>query len=379
MREGGLMVKFENVSKAYPDGTVAVKELNLEIKKGEFVVFIGSSGCGKTTTLKMINRLEECTSGKIYVGGKDISKVDVVNLRRGIGYVIQDTGLLPHITVGENIAMVPELLKWNKKKIRKRINELLEMAGLPPEKYKYRLPSQMSGGQQQRIGVLRALAAEPDVVLMDEPFGALDPISREKLQNELMDLQKKLKRTIIFVTHDIDEALKLADKIVLMRQGRIEQVGTPYELKNNPASKFVKSFIGEERLVQISGETSVEVIMEEPIVKVLPNVTASYVLEELESVGRESAQVVDENGDWLGMVLMTDIKKLSCTDNINKILTLDRKLYIENATLRDVADMLSDEALPIPIIDNNYKLLGVVTDNGMARLTIARLKRKQVG
>jgi len=246
------MVKFENVSKIYSDGTVAVKDLNLEIEKGEFVVFIGPSGCGKTTTLKMINRLEECTSGKIYVNGNDITTVDAVNLRRGIGYVIQETGLFPHITVGENIAIVPQLLKWDKKRIQKRVDELLIMAGLSPEKYKNKLPSQMSGGQKQRIGVLRALAAEPDVVLMDEPFGALDPISREKLQNELIDLQKKLRKTIIFVTHDIDEALKLADRIVLMCHGRIEQVRTPLELMNSPASEFVKNFIGKNRFSKIN-------------------------------------------------------------------------------------------------------------------------------
>ena len=380
IKEGGLMVKFENVSKVYPDGTVAVKELNLEIKKGEFVVLIGPSGCGKTTTLKMINRLEEGTSGKIYVGGKDVAQVDAVNLRRGIGYVLQDTGLMPHMTVGENIGMVPQLLKWDKKRIRKRVVELLEMAGLPHEKYKYRLPSQMSGGQKQRIGVLRALAAEPDVVLMDEPFGALDPISRDNLQNELIDLQKKLKKTIIFVTHDIDEALKLADKIVLMRQGKVEQIGTPDELKNQPASKFVKSFIGEDRLSQISADTSVEILMEEPFVKVLPDVTASDVLDELENLGKESAQVVDKNGNWLGMVLMPDIKKASSHNgNIKEVLCINRKLYIEKATLRDAADLLSDEEYPIPIIDQNNKFMGVVRDSGMARLTITRLKRKQVG
>jgi len=244
------VVTLENVSKVYPDGTTAVKELNLEVRKGEFVVLIGPSGCGKTTTLKMINRLEECTSGKIYVGGSDIAVLDPVKLRRGIGYVVQETDLMPHMTVGENIALVPQLLKWDKNRIRKRVDELLEMAGLPPETYKYKLPSQLSGGQKQRIGVLRALAAEPEVVLMDEPFGALDPITRESLQNELLNLQKKLKKTIIFVTHDIDEAFKLADRIVLMRQGCIEQIGTPYEFYNKPESQFVKDFIGKYRFKQ---------------------------------------------------------------------------------------------------------------------------------
>lgn len=374
------MVKFENVSKIYPDGTAAVRELNLEIKKGEFVVLIGPSGCGKTTTLKMINRLTECTSGKIYVDGSDIATVDAVSLRRGIGYVIQETGLMPHMTVAENIAMVPQLLNWDKKRIHQRVDELLIMAGLSPDKYKYRLPSQMSGGQKQRIGVLRALAAEPDVVLMDEPFGALDPISRENLQNELIVLQRKLKKTIIFVTHDIDEALKLADRIVLMRQGRVEQIGTPDELQNNPSSEFVRIFIGEDRLSQISPDSSVNILIEEAAVKVLPDVPAYTVLERIEILGRQSAQVVNESGKWLGMALMPDIKKVS-SDNgsIKEALSFDRKLYIEDATLRDAAEMLSDQDFPVPIIDKEHTFIGVVTDRGIARLTIARLKRKKTG
>lgn len=373
------MVKFENVSKVYPDGTAAVKGLDLEIKKGEFVVFIGPSGCGKTTTLKMINRLAECTSGKIYVNGSDIATVDAVQLRRNIGYVIQETGLMPHITVGENIAVVPQLLKWNKKKIQNRVDDLLIMAGLSPEKYKYRLPSQLSGGQKQRIGVLRGLAAEPDVVLMDEPFGALDPISRENLQNELMDLQKKLKKTIIFVTHDIDEALKLSDRIVLMRHGKVEQIGTPNELQNNPASEFVKNFIGQDRISQISPDDSVEVLVEESAINVLPNFLASAVLEQMEDIGKESAQVVNKNGKWMGMALMSNVKKVSSRGgSIKEALIIDRKLYIEDATLRDAAEMLSAQALPVPVIDNNNRFIGVVTGSGMARLTIDRLKRKQI-
>ncbi|MBP1925109.1 osmoprotectant transport system ATP-binding protein [Sedimentibacter acidaminivorans] len=373
------MVKFENVSKVYPDGTAAVKGLDLEIKEGEFVVFIGPSGCGKTTTLKMINRLAECTSGKIYVNGSDIATVDAVQLRRNIGYVIQETGLMPHITVGENIAVVPQLLKWNKKKIQNRVDELLEMAGLPPEKYKYRLPSQLSGGQKQRIGVLRGLAAEPDVVLMDEPFGALDPISRENLQNELMDLQKKLKKTIIFVTHDIDEALKLSDRIVLMRHGKVEQIGTPNELQNNPASEFVKNFIGQDRISQISPDDSVEVLVEESAINVLPNFLASSVLEQMENIGKESAQVVNKNGKWMGMALMQNVKKVSSRGgSIKEALIIDRKLYIEDATLRDAAEMLSAQPLPVPVIDKNDRFIGVVTGSGMARITMDRLKRKQI-
>ncbi|MFZ5945559.1 MAG: ABC transporter ATP-binding protein [Bacillota bacterium] len=371
------MVIFENVTKVYDDGTVAVDNLSLKIEQGEFIVLIGPSGCGKTTTLKMINRLEECTTGNIYIDGKDITSIDVVSLRRGIGYVIQQIGLMPHMSVAENIGIVPRLHKWEKDRINKRVNELLEMAGLNPIQYKNRLPDQLSGGQQQRIGVLRALAVEPRVVLMDEPFGALDPISRDRLQNELLELQRKLKKTIIFVTHDIDEALKLADRIVVMRQGKVEQIGTPHELQNTPANDFVKAFIGEDRLSQISPEAPVDIILEEAGLKVLPDIKAAQVLSDLEDIGRESAQVVDKKGKWLGMAVLPDLKKVSrAGGNVKEAIRLERKLYIEEATLRDAAEMLADRNLPVPIIDIKHNFLGVITHNGIARLTISRLTRK---
>jgi len=371
------MVIFENVGKVYEDGTVAVDNLNLKIEAGELVVFIGPSGCGKTTTLKMVNRLEECTSGRIYVNEQDITTVDPVKLRRDIGYVIQQIGLMPHMSVAENIAMVPRLLKWDKKRINKRVDELLAIAGLPPAQYKHRLPDQLSGGQQQRIGVLRALAVEPRVVLMDEPFGALDPISRDKLQNELLDLQKKLKKTIIFVTHDIDEAFKLADRIVLMRQGKVEQIGTPEELQNNPANDFVKAFIGEDKLSQISPETTIDIIVEETGLKVLPTEKAQFVLNYLEDIGKETVQIIDNNGKWLGMAVVPRIKKVAQRGgNIKEAVRLDRKLFIEDATLRDAAEMLADQDLPIPVLNDQKEFLGVITHNGIARLTISRLQRK---
>ncbi|NLO59361.1 MAG: ATP-binding cassette domain-containing protein, partial [Synergistaceae bacterium] len=214
-------VLFEKVTKTYGDGTRAVDRLDLEIRRGELVSLIGPSGCGKTTTLKMINRLEEPTGGAITVDGMDIMRTDPVELRRRIGYVVQEIALFPHLTVAENIGVVPNLLGWPAKKTRARVNELLSMAGLSPEKYRFRLPDQLSGGQKQRIGVLRALASDPQVILMDEPFGALDPISRETLQNELVSLQKDLKKTIVFVTHDMGEALRISDRIVILRKGRV--------------------------------------------------------------------------------------------------------------------------------------------------------------
>jgi len=236
------MIKFDNVSKIYPSGNRAVNSLSLEIKKGEFFVIIGPSGCGKTTTLKMINRLINLSDGTIYINEKKISEYNIHELRWGIGYVLQQIGLFPHMTIEENIAIVPELKKWDKRKIKERITILLESVGLEPDKYRYRKPSELSGGEQQRIGVIRALAADPAILLMDEPFSALDPISRKKLQQDIVNLQKKIKKTIVFVTHDMQEALALGDRICVMRDGEIVQCDTPTNILKSPKNDFVKNF-----------------------------------------------------------------------------------------------------------------------------------------
>lgn len=239
------MIKFENVSKRYEDATVAVNSLNLEIKQGEFFVFIGPSGCGKTTTLKMINRLIPLSDGTIFIDGKKINAYDIHELRWNIGYVLQQIALFPHMTIEQNITVVPEMKKWPKEKMKQRAYELMNMVGLDPENYADRKPNELSGGEQQRIGVIRALAADPEIILMDEPFSALDPISREKLQDDMIDLKRNLKKTTVFVTHDMQEALKLADRICMMKDGEIVQVGTPQELVTNPANDFVREFVGE--------------------------------------------------------------------------------------------------------------------------------------
>ncbi|HAQ08296.1 MAG TPA: glycine/betaine ABC transporter ATP-binding protein [Bacillus bacterium] len=242
------MIVFENVSKMYDDGFKAVNSLNLTIGKGELVTLIGPSGCGKTTTMKMINKLIEPSEGSIKVNGADIATIDGVGLRRNIGYVIQQIGLLPHMTVGDNIALIPKLKGWTRDRYEKRVDEMLELVGLEPEIYKRKFPLELSGGQQQRVGVVRALAAEPPIVLMDEPFSALDPISREQLQDELKILQRRIQKTIVFVTHDIDEAIKIADRIGIMKDGGLVQIDSPNHLLENPANDFVREFIGESRL-----------------------------------------------------------------------------------------------------------------------------------
>lgn len=237
------MIVYENVTKKY-EGANVVDNINLTIEEGEFVVLIGPSGCGKTTTLKMINRLIEMNEGSIIINGENIKDVDANELRRKIGYVIQQIGLFPNMTIEENISVVPKLLKWSKEKCFNRVEELLEMVGMPYKENAKKYPNELSGGQQQRVGVLRALAAEPPIILMDEPFGALDPITRDNLQDELKVLQKKLKKTIIFVTHDMDEAVKMADKIVFMYNGKVLQIASPEEMLKNPADSVINNFLG---------------------------------------------------------------------------------------------------------------------------------------
>ena len=301
------MIKFENVSKRYADGTIAVDSLELDIQQGEFLVIIGPSGCGKTTTLKMINRLISLSDGTIYINGKKISEYDIHELRWNIGYVLQQIALFPHMTIEDNIAIVPEMRKWGKEKIKKRIYELMEMVGLDYETYANRKPSELSGGQQQRVGVVRALAADPEIILMDEPFSALDPISREKLQDDLLDLKRNLKKTTVFVTHDIQEALKLADRICLMNKGKIVQIGTPQELVANPANDFVKEFIGEKYRAWPNDVKLVELLQTEHGDETgkLSSVTVpiSTPLQEILGILYEHEQLaVEEDGNLIGYI-----------------------------------------------------------------------------
>jgi osmoprotectant transport system ATP-binding protein len=241
------MIRIENVSKVYPWGISAVKNITLEVNEGEIVVLIGTSGCGKTTCLKMINRLIEPTSGRIVFRGQDIAETDPIQLRRGIGYVIQQVGLLPHMTVGKNVGIVPSLLNWDKEYAQTRVRETLNLVGLPPEEFESRYPNELSGGQQQRVGVARALAGDPEVLLMDEPFGALDPITREGLQEEFGKIARSIGKTIVFVTHDIFEAFELGSRIALMNDGCILQLDRPQAILEQPASEFVEGFIRKHR------------------------------------------------------------------------------------------------------------------------------------
>jgi len=246
MPQARQKIAVRNVSRMFGDA-YAVKDISFEVMEGETLVLIGTSGCGKTTTMKMINRLVEPTGGTIEIDGRNVREFDVIGLRRGIGYVIQSVGLFPHLTIGRNVSVVPELLHWPREKVLSRVDELLSMVGLEPDLYRDRFPAELSGGQQQRVGVARALAADPPVILMDEPFGALDPITREQLQDEFLSLVRRIGKTILFVTHDIFEAARIGDRLAVMDQGRIIQCGTPREIVERPAGGFVRNFLGGHR------------------------------------------------------------------------------------------------------------------------------------
>ena len=260
------MITLERVSKQFPNGRCAPRELDLEILDGQITVLIGPSGCGKTTTLRLINRLVEPTSGRVVIDGEDVALVDPVALRRRIGYVIQQIGLFPHLTVGANVATIPRLLGWSRQRQQTRIDELLDLVGLEPAVYRDRYPHELSGGQQQRVGVARALGADPPLLLMDEPFGALDPITRVRLQEELLSIQAGVRKTIVFVTHDIDEAVTLGDRIVILAEdGTLAQHATAHELLASPASPFVESFVGDDRALLLLSVTPVKRANLQPI------------------------------------------------------------------------------------------------------------------
>ncbi|MGE7919014.1 ABC transporter ATP-binding protein [Viridibacillus sp. NPDC093762] len=313
------MIVFENVSKKYDDNQPAVNYLNLEIKKGEFFVIIGPSGCGKTTLLKMINRLIRLTEGTIKIEGKRISDYDINELRWNIGYVLQQIALFPHMTIEENIAIVPELKKWNKQKIHQRVSELLNMVGLEADKYSQRKPAELSGGEQQRVGVVRALAADPEIILMDEPFSALDPISRTKLQDDLLELQQSIKKTIVFVSHDMQEALKLGDRICVMKDGEIVQLGTPQDIIQNPANDFVREFIGlnQDNKDTFNIERIIQLISNEnDYLQVLHKVSVKDSLQViLNNLADHESLSVDQDGEIIGIITRESIIRYLAMDS----------------------------------------------------------------
>jgi len=364
------MISFSEVTKKYGP-KIILNKLSFSIKAGEFVVLIGPSGCGKTSTLRMINRLLEANSGQILINGEDIRKADPVQLRRNIGYVIQQIGLFPNMTVEENISLVPRLKKESKERCQEICREMLAMVQMSYDEYAHKYPSQLSGGQQQRIGVLRALAASPPLVLMDEPFGALDPVSRNLLQDEIKKLQKKLKKTIVFVTHDMDEAVRLADTIIFMDKGKIVQQASPEEMLSNPKADIIREFMGR-HIQNAQGDRSAIELKDFMRTNVLTVPKNKHVLECVELMSKRDVNTMialEEDDTFAGIVSINDIKRRGkAGQEIAPILYRPEFLAHLEDSPRMVFDILIDSKDPyIVVLDNEDKVAGIITPTILAK------------
>jgi osmoprotectant transport system ATP-binding protein len=366
-----VLIRLDNIWKTYTPGEpAAVRNLYLEVMRGEVLVLVGPSGCGKSTTLRLINRLIEPTNGKIFLNDEDVTSINASDLRRRIGYVIQQVGLFPHKTIAENIATVPKLLGWKKAEIEARVDEMLELVSMDPATFKHRFPKELSGGQAQRVGVARALAANPDVLLMDEPFGAIDPITRDKLQNEFLRLQQDLKKTIVFVTHDIDEAIKMGDRIAILRDGsEIAQIDTPENILTDPADEFVESFLG-------SGA-----ILKGLTLKKVRDIELQMVTTLKAPVLRDQAlKTISDNNDSFALLLDADDQPLRWLDEraLNRtnqpIEKSGRPIAVQlqpEDTLQDaLSSMLQSSVGMSVVVDRQGKYLGCCTIESLAKLLV---------
>ncbi|WP_125591066.1 betaine/proline/choline family ABC transporter ATP-binding protein [Companilactobacillus jidongensis] len=363
MQSAEEIISFQNVAKNYRGGNDAVEDINITVNKGEFVCLIGTSGSGKTTTMRMINRMIEPSRGKIIFKGKNLKTFDPVRLRRTIGYVIQNNGLMPHMTIKDNITLVPKLLKWQQDKMDRKAKELIKLADLP-ESYLDRYPAELSGGQQQRIGVVRALAADQDIILMDEPFGALDPITRDDLQELVKHLQEELGKTIIFVTHDMDEALKLATHIVIMDSGHVIQDDTPDNILQHPGNDFVKELLGEERLLQAQQNTlSVSDIMSKNPAKITLGQSLAEAIREMSYRHVDTLLVTDDNNKLKGFIDLETINdRYSKYSNVSDIYQANRFKVKTTSYLRDTSERILKQGYKyVPVIDDDNNLIGIVT------------------
>src|SRR5699024_8797209 len=357
------MIEFQNVSKIYKGGKVAVEDVNLSFEKGEFICFIGTSGSGKTTTMRMINRMTDPTQGKILIDGKSIQEIDPVELRRQIGYVIQSIGLMPHMTIRENITLVQKLLKVSQEERNKTAEKMIDLVELPREMLD-RYPHELSGGQQQRIGVVRALAANQDIILMDEPFGALDPITRDSLQDLVKDLQERLGKTIVFVTHDMDEAIKLASRIAIMSEGKVIQYDTPQNILRNPANEFVEELIGEDRLLQAKPDTTrAGKAMLNKAITITPEKSLQEAIKLMREKRVDTLLVTDNSNVLKGFIDVETLdKKRGKVSSVGDILNKHVFYVKESAYLRDTLQRILKRGLKyVPVVDEQNKVVGILT------------------
>jgi osmoprotectant transport system ATP-binding protein len=366
------MIELQNITKRYKNRTI-IDNISFSVNDGEFVCIIGPSGCGKTTILKMINRLINPTSGKILIDGKDTSKIDEIELRRNIGYVIQQTGLFPHMTIKQNIELIPKLKNKKDPTINQKVDDLLKMVGLD-ESYKDQYPVQLSGGQQQRVGVARAFSSDPSIILMDEPFSALDPITRVQLQDELISLQYKVKKTIIFVTHDMAEAIKLADKICIVHEGKIQQFDTPENILKHPANDFVLNFVGKKRIWDSPELIRVSDVMVTNPITCNENLRALKVLNIMFNHNVDSVIVTNTNHEYLGVA---SAKKAADPENKDKwvtdIMDLHHPIVKPDDSIVDILNIANEKNIYLmPVVDSNSKLVGLITKSTL----VTTLSRK---
>jgi osmoprotectant transport system ATP-binding protein len=364
------MIKLENLTKAFdtPAGTVvAADRINMDVADGEICVLLGPSGCGKTTTLKMINRLVEPTSGKIYIDGKDTDKYDPVELRRTIGYVIQQIGLFPNMTVEENVCVVPKLLGWDLDKARKRASELLATINLEPAIFLKRYPKELSGGQQQRVGVARALAADPPVLLMDEPFGAIDPLNREVTQDEFLKMHRRLKKTVMFVSHDIDEAVKMADKVAIFRAGKLEQFDSPDNILAHPASSFIADFVGTDRTLKRLRLVKVGDAMDAACPRVSGDVHVEQAVALMNEHGQEFIVIVDPEGRPHGYVDLAVVRDRAGQVGEHRA-PLPATVRLEDDLRAAVSMMFMHDVRWLACVDREGAFAGFITQPGITRM-----------
>ena len=360
------MIEFKGINKIFKNNIV-LYDINLKLEEGNIIVFVGPSGCGKTTTVKMINRLVKPTSGQVLINGEDISNKNIINLRRNIGYVIQQTGLFPHMTIKENIGIVAKMQKMKPKEIEEKTKELLEMVGLDYEKFADRYPTELSGGQQQRVGIARALITNPEIILMDEPFSALDPITRSQLQDELINIQTQFKKTIIFVTHDMDEAIKIADKICIMGKGRVIQYDDPETILKNPANEFVSDFVGKNRIWSSPEYIKVKDIMIEDPVTCSQEISLLKCIKKMRYERVDTLLVVDRNKKLNGIITGKMIQKeKDHYKSVKDIMEQPKAVTFPNKSIVDILKEVTEKNLSsLPVIDEKGILKGLITKSSL--------------